>query len=268
MPRPIGLPILLCAPILVVWALVGRALAAEPLRLVTADYLGPGQAAGDGRVPGFPREVLSQVFAAMGQEVSFEAVPPNRSWTMIVRGERDGMLAILRSSERERICSFPDEPLSQNRWVLFVRTADIGSLKFSSNEDLVGHEVAIRESVPPGSLEHPELSPELWTFLSEHHNMVETKGTPESLRMLAAGHVDYAVLNLSLAMENIASLGLSGKIQPLLSRSVVEEGVYVCFTRARVSPVLVDAFSRALTQFKRTEAFHVIYHRYYPRLSP
>jgi polar amino acid transport system substrate-binding protein len=264
MPRPIGLPILLCAIFAGAWVCGGGALAAEPLRLVTADYLGPGQVADDGRVPGFPREVISQVFAAMGQDVSFEAVPPNRSWTMVVRGERDGILAVLRSRERERICSFPDEPLSQNRWVMFVRAADGESLKFSSNEDLVGHVVAIRESVPPGSFEHPELSPELWKFLRERHNMVETKGTTESLRMLAAGRVDYAVLNLSLGMENVASLGLSGKIQPLLSRSVVEEGVYVCFTKARVSPIVVDAFSRALKQFKKTEAFQVIYHRYYP----
>jgi polar amino acid transport system substrate-binding protein len=268
MPRPIGFLILMCAIVMAVWALTGRALAAQPLRLVTADYLAPSQAAVDGSLPGFPREVLGRVFAAMGQDASFEAVPPNRSWTMIVRGERDGMLAVLRSSERDRICSFPDEPLSQNRWVLFVRASDTGSLKFSSNEDLVGHDVAIRESVPPGSLEHPELSPELWAFLRDHHNAVETKGTTESLRMLAAGRVDYAVLNLSLGMENIASLGLSGKIQPLLSRSVVDEGVYVCFTKARVSPVLVHAFSRALKQFKQTEAFRDIYHKYYPWLSP
>jgi polar amino acid transport system substrate-binding protein len=268
MPRQIGFPILLCETVVALWALAGQALAAEPLRLVTADYLGPGQFAVDGSVPGFPREVLSRVFAAMGQDVSFEAVPPNRSWTMIVRGQRDGMLAVLRSRERARICRFPDEPLSQNSWVFFVRTADIGSLKFLSNEDLVGHDVAIHESVPPGSFEHPELSPELWAFLRDHHNAVETGGTTESLRMLAAGRVDYAVLNLSLGMENIARLGLSGKIQPLLSRSVVEVGVYVCFTKARVSPDFVDAFSSALKQFKRTEAFRDIYHKYYPWLSP
>jgi len=264
MPRPIGFPVLLCATIIVVWALVGRALAAEPLRLVTADYLGPSPAAVDGKVPGFPREVLSQVFAAMGQDVYFEAVPPNRAWTMIVRGERDGILATLRTRARERICSFPDEPLGQDRWVLFVRTADNANLKFSSNDDLVGHDVAIRESVPPGSFEHPELTPELWKFLRDHHNMVETNGSTESLRMLAAGRVDYAVLNLDLGMDNIASLGFSGKIRPLLSRSVVEDGIYVCFSKARVSPIVVDAFSRALKQFKQTEIFQTIHHKYYP----
>jgi polar amino acid transport system substrate-binding protein len=257
---------LLCVTIAVVCAFSGRALPAESLRLVTADALGPGADTGEGKVPGFPAEVITQVFAAIGQDVSIEAVPPNRSWMMVVRGERDGIPAVLRTSERERICSFPDEPLSRDRWVLFVRTADVAKLKFSAFDDLVGHDVAIRESFP-GSLEQPTVSPDLWQFLHDHHNMVEASSTTESLRMLAGGRVDYAVLNLDLGMDDIASLGLSGKIEPLLSRSVIEEGIYVCFSKARVSPALVETFSQALKRFKQTEAYQAIHRKYYPSVS-
>ncbi|MBZ9866404.1 hypothetical protein LB515_13540 [Mesorhizobium sp. CA15] len=49
-----------------------------------------------------------------------------------------------------------------------------------------------------------------------------------------------------------------------MSRSVADEDVYVCFTKGRVSPVLIDAFSLALKQFKRTEAFQKIYRKYFP----
>jgi polar amino acid transport system substrate-binding protein len=263
MTKSTGFRGLLCTIVAVVWALSGQASPAESLRLVTADYLGPGRNTGDGKAPGFPAEVLRQVFAAMGQDVSFEAVPPKRAWMMIVRGEREGMPAVIRTSERERFCSFPDEPLAQDRWVLFVRTADIGKLKFSSNDDLIGHDVAVLENYP-GLLEQPAVPPELAKLLRAHHNMVETDGTTESFRMLEAGRVDYAVANIDLGMENIASLGLSGKIEPLLSRSVSEEGIYVCFSKARVLPSLVDAFSRALRQFKQTETFQAIYRKYYP----
>jgi polar amino acid transport system substrate-binding protein len=263
MARLTGLRLLLCAAIAFLWILSAGALRAEPLRLVTADYLAPNQGKGDGKVPGFPAEVLGQVFAAMGQKASFEAIPPNRSWTMIVRGERDGMLAVVRTSARARVCSFPDEPLAQIKWFLFVRTADIGKLKFASFADLTGHDIAVTESYP-GLLEQPTVSPELWEFLHAHHNMVETDGTTESLRMLAAGRVDYAVANLILGKENTARLGLSGKIAPLLSRGVREDGVYTCFSRSRVSPAFVDAFSRALKQFKRTGAYQTIYQKYFP----
>jgi polar amino acid transport system substrate-binding protein len=263
MARLVGFRGILCTTIAVVWALSGRGSLAESLRLVTADYLAPGRDTGDGRVPGFPAEVLRQVFAAMGQDASFEAYPPNRSWTMVARGERDGLLAVLRTSERERICSFPDEPLSHDRWLLFARMADVGKLKFSSFDDLVGHDVTVNKLFL-GSFEQPAVSPELEKFLDEHHAMVQTNGTTESLRMLAAGRVDYAVLNLDLGLENIASLGLSGKIEPLLSRNGMERGIYVCFSKARVSPSLVEAFSRALKQFKQTEAYRALYQKYFP----
>jgi polar amino acid transport system substrate-binding protein len=264
MARLIGFRGLLCVVISAVCALSGQAAtAAEPLRLVTADFIAPGQDAGEGKVPGFPAEILKHVFATMGQDVSFEAVPPKRAWMMVVRGERDGIPAVIRTSERERFCSFPDEPLAQNRWVLFVRTADIGKLKFSLFDDLIGHDVAVLGSYP-GSFEQPAAPPELGRFLREHHNMVATDGTPESFRMLAVGRVDYVVANLYLGLENIASLGLSGTIEPLTSRSVLEENIYVCFTKARVDPAFVDTFSRALKEFKQTEAYQAIYRKYFP----
>ena len=252
----------LCATIAVVWALSGRALPGEPLRLV-ADRLLPYEDLRDDKAPGFSVEVLRQVFAAMGQDVSFDQFPWGRGWLMIAGGERDGIFTDLRTSERERICSFPDEPLKQERWVFFIRTADVGKLKFSSFDDLVGHSVAVHGPVP-GLFEQPTVSPELWNFLREHHNMIETPGGISSFRLLAAGRVDYAVANLTVGIRDIATMGLSGTIEPLLSRSVIEDGFYVCFTKARVSPALVDAFSRALREFKQTEAFQAIYHKYFP----
>ncbi|MER9632632.1 transporter substrate-binding domain-containing protein [Mesorhizobium sp. M0228] len=253
---------LLCGIIAVAWALGGPASAAERLQFVNDDFLGPSGGIADDKALGFGVEVVRQVFAGLGQDVSFEFFPARRAWMMVVRGERDGMLATLRT-EGQRFCSFPDEPLVRDRWVLFVRTADIGQLKFSSLDDLIGHAVAVRGPVL-GVSEQPTMSPELWNFLREHNNMVATNDTDASLRMLASSRVDYALTSLAYGMSEITKLGLSGKIEPLLSRSVAEQNVYVCFTKARVSPALVDAFSSALKQFKETEAFQAIYRKYFP----
>jgi polar amino acid transport system substrate-binding protein len=263
MARLIGFRGFLYVAIAVIWALGGRASPAEPLRLLTDLYFGSIEDLDRDKAPGLSLEVVRQVFATMGQDVSFEPVPPNRIWRMLLRGERDGIVSTFRTSEREQVCSFPDKPLGHARWVLFVRSADIGKLKFSSFDDLVGHDVAVREPVP-GLFEQPTVSPELWHFLREHDNMVETGGTVEAFRMLAAGRVDYAVSELNSGRRNIARIGLSGTIEPLLSRSAFEADTYVCFTKARVSPALVDAFSRALKQFKQTEAFQAIYRKYFP----
>jgi polar amino acid transport system substrate-binding protein len=203
--RLIGLRGLLYVAIAAGAALGGRASPAAPLRLVLGNNP-PFENPRNDAAPGFSVEVLRQVFAAMGQEVSFEDYPWDRSWLMVVRGERDGMFSVLRTSERTRVCAFPDEPTKQERWVFFVRTADAGRRKLSSFDDLVGHDVAVHRQAP--TFAEPTASPELLKFLREHHNMVETLGTVASFRMLMAGRVDYAVANLSGGRWFIAELGL------------------------------------------------------------
>jgi polar amino acid transport system substrate-binding protein len=244
-----------------VWTLGGLA-AAQPLRLVTSRLL-PFQDIDNEQLPGFSVEVLRQVLAAMGQDASFESIPWDRSWRMMLRGERDGMATVRRTNERERICFFPDEPLKREKWVLFVRTADVARLQFSSFNDLAGYDVAVHAPVP-GVLAEPTVSSELESFLHEHHNMIETSGPTESIRLLAAGRVGYALMNLTTGKQYTATMGLSGKIEPILSRSVIEDDLSVCFSKARVAPSQAKAFSHALKAFKQTEAFQAIYRKYFP----
>ena len=262
MARPIGFRGFLFTTIACVWALGAQSSPPGSLRLV-ADFAPPYEDLDNQKAPGFSVEVLRQVFAAMGQDVSLQAFPNRRSWAMVARGEADGIFSGPRTGERERFCSFPDEPLIRDRWVLFVRTTDIGKLKFSSIDDLIGHAVAI-PGVMPGLFRQPIVPPDFWTFLRVHGDLVEAAGGLQAFQMLAAGRVDYAVANLRDGMMYSAETGLSGKIKPLLSRSVTENGQYICFTKGRVSPALVAAFSRALKQFKQTDAFQAIRHKYMP----
>src|SRR3984957_20406060 len=146
MARLTGLRGFLCAAIAAVWMPGGPA-TAESLQLITSHLL-PFEDLSNDKAPGFSVEVLRQVFAAMDQGASFEAFPWRRSWMMIARGEADGIFSDSRSAERERICSFPEESLKQERWVLFVRAADVGKLKFTSFDDLAGHDVAVHGPVP------------------------------------------------------------------------------------------------------------------------
>ena len=180
----------------------------------------------------------------MDQDASFEDFPWERGWRMMLRGERDAMVTVLPTSDRERICSFPNEPLD----------AEMGSLRTQGRHCttevfLIRRSRRTRRRGPrPGCwrARPTDRVAELWEFLREHHTMVETSGGGESLRMLAAGHVDYAVVNLTVGRRDAAAIGLSGKVEPILSRSVIEDGFSVCFSKASVSPSLVEAFSRAL----------------------
>jgi polar amino acid transport system substrate-binding protein len=67
--------------------------------------LGPSEDIADDKAPGFGVEVLRQVLAGLGHDVSFEIFPARRAWMMVISGGRDGMLATLRTSEGEQFFS-------------------------------------------------------------------------------------------------------------------------------------------------------------------
>jgi hypothetical protein len=58
---------------------------------------------------------------------------------------------------------------------------------------------------------------------TQRRKRVETNGLTVSLSMPAAGRVDCAAAGLILGMHEIAKLGLSGKIEPISSRSAMRE---------------------------------------------
>ncbi len=100
--------------------------------------------------------------------------------------------------------------------------------------------------------------------MRQHRNFTETASGEANFLMLEGGRVDYAVLSFTQGMRLIGSLGRYGKVQPLLSRSLKEGDMDVIFSKRRVSPAFVDAFSDALHQFKQTEAFQEILRKYFP----
>jgi polar amino acid transport system substrate-binding protein len=243
------------AALFAVSAFAGPSSAAATLQLVTDQWI-PYENLSDSQAPGFSTEVLKRVLDDMGQQVSFEEFPWARAAGLVFRGERDAIFTAFRNEERERFCYFPNEPLTHDKWVFFVRVPDAARLKFSSLDDLQGHEIAV--------LRGAAISPEFWNFVHEHHNFTETASDEANFRMLQAGRVDYVVASFVNGLRLISSLGLAGKIQPLSSRSLKEDDMYVIFSRQRVAPGLVGAFSDALHEFKHTEAFRAIYNKYFP----
>jgi polar amino acid transport system substrate-binding protein len=228
---------------------------AAPLRLVTDQWI-PYENLSDAEAPGFSTEVLKGVFASMRQDVSFEEFPWARAARLVFRGEREALFTAFYNEERARFCHFPKEPLARDKWIFFVRTADVGRLRFSSFEDLVGHEIAV--------LRGASISPEFWEFVRQRLTVRETASDEVNFRMLEAGRVDYVVASFVNGMRLIRTLNLEAKIEPLHSRSLKEDDLYVIFSKERVAPAFVEAFSEALRHFKQTEAFRAIQRKYFP----
>jgi polar amino acid transport system substrate-binding protein len=120
----------------------------------------------------------------------------------------------------------------------------------------VGHDIAV--------LRGASISPEFWDFARQHQNVTETASDEANFRMLEAGRVDFVVASSVNGARLVDALGLTGKVEPLLSRSLKEDNLYVIFSKERVSPDFVAAFSEALRRFKQTDAFRAIYAKYFP----
>src|SRR5271169_867170 len=141
----------LCLVIAAAWALGGQAATAAPLHLVTEQHSHHVRSLSDAEGPSFSTEILRQVFAAMNREVSFEDIPWSRALKMVFRGERDAAYPAMYTNERARFCYFPEEPLLASvKWVFFVRAADTERLRFSSLDNLVGHDIALRGALLGG----------------------------------------------------------------------------------------------------------------------
>jgi polar amino acid transport system substrate-binding protein len=252
----------LCIAIAAACVLGGQASTAAPLQLVTEQDSYRLRSLPDAEGPSFTNEVLRRVFAAMGQEATFENLPWSRALMMVFRGERDAVYPAMYTNERARFCYFPEEPLLASKWVFFVRAADTERLRFSSLDDLAGRDIAMRGALL-GALRDTAVSPELGNFVRQHRNFIETDTAEAAFRMLEAGRVDYAVAAFNTGMRLIGSMELSGKVEPLPSRSLNEAGLYVIFSKARVSPSFVNAFSHVLKQFKQTEEFREIYRAFH-----
>ena len=252
-------PTVLAVAFAVLAAVVPAAGMAAPLRLVTDQWV-PYENLSDAEAPGFSTEVLRGVFASMRQEVSFEEYPWARAAQMVFRGEREGIFTAFYNEERARYCHFPREPLARDKWLLFVRAADVGRLRFASFDDLLGHDIAV--------LRGASISPDFWDFARRHQRIVETASDEANFRMLEAGRVDYVVASFVNGTRLIGSLGFEDKIAPLLSRSLKEDDLYVIFSKQRVSPEFVAQFSDALRRFKQTPAFRTIYRKYFGDAPP
>ena len=108
-----------------------------------------------------------------------------------------------------------------------MRTADVGKLKFSSFDDLVGHDVAVRGISPwlVRTTDRVARAVEILARASQHGRN-ERYVLKASACWQPAASITRSRTSPS-GCENIAAMGLSGKIEPLLSRSVIEDG-YLC----------------------------------------
>ena len=239
----------------IVWVIVMASSAiAGPDRLhLLCDAWPPYQIVEKDGIFGFSTQVVRSVLGRMGvRKVRIEAYPWKRAVAMVARGRADGLFSANDTPERREFAYYPGESLVVSPWVMWRRKED--RLTIKSWEDLKGLTV--------GLVGGYSYTPEFWQFLRAHGRYEEVVDDLHNFKKLSAGRVDVIVAEGGNGRYLMEQLNIRG-IVPVKAAPVKVDGLYLIFSRKRVSRVFVDQFSRQLTVFKQTPAFDGLYQSYF-----
>ncbi|UTH73415.1 ABC transporter substrate-binding protein [Chromobacterium sp. IIBBL 290-4] len=227
------------------WAVVlwgaSSALMAAPLQLGTDEWP-PYEMVNEPQSPGFSVEVIRRVFENMGVPAEIHQYPWARAQSMAFAGQNDGLFSAFRNAERSARCYYPDEPLAVDRWVLFVRKDNVNRLAFHSLDDLKDRLV--------GVVRGAAVSPEFWAFVKARHGYEESVDDDANFRKLLAGRVDYVVASEVNGARERFRIPDGEQIAELPGSVLKEDAMYLIFSKRTVSPQAVEAFSKAMSQFR------------------
>lgn len=212
----------------------------------------------DKRVTGFSTEVVRAVFQRMKVEIDggIQLYPFARMERLVLEGKIDAIYSIAFNERRSEYCHFPDEPIINSLWVLFIRKEDDGVLKFSSYKDLEGKRIGVVRGYT--------YSPEFWQFLQTQRHLADVATNDEqNFRKLILQRVDYVAAEYANAAALLNELTLTGRVIPLMQRPIRTTRLHIIFNKKTVSKKFVDEFSAQLKAFKTSAEYREIYARYF-----
>ncbi len=205
------------------------------------------------QIGGFSKDVVEVVFKRMGVEVrSIEAYPWKRAITMLEKGHSDALFSANFTESREDFAYYPAETIVDSPWVIWFRDED--GLKFENLDDLKDKRIGVVIGY--------SYTPQFWDFLRRHKNYEEVVSDEVNFKKLNEGRVDCIVAELGNGYYMLNNLDLK-KISPVLDKPIKSDGLYVIFSKKRVSRSFVNQFSDELRQFKSEDLYRYLYQNYF-----
>ncbi|MEH6628968.1 MAG: transporter substrate-binding domain-containing protein, partial [Motiliproteus sp.] len=214
-----------------------------------------------GKLNGLSTEIIRAVFERMGlPEPEIELYPWARAEQEAFVGSVDGIYSITPSPERLRHLLFPDEPLTTEQGVLFVRKDRVGLLQIDSVDDLKRLNIGVVRGYAYSSA--------LWMALDDFGNFSAVTQEEQLFQMLALKRFDAVVSYRNTGVGMVRRLSLSDQIEPYEGYVLFAHSFYLAFNRNKVKSDVVQAFSRQLVAFKKTGAYRQLLQKYLTTHDP
>jgi polar amino acid transport system substrate-binding protein len=218
---------------------------AEPATLLLAgEALPPYSFEAGGGSQGLHLALCEAALAPLGLRLQWQPMPWRRALADLEGGLIDGVIGATRGNlnEREVLMAFPDEPLSWTHNVFVSRRER--SLVFDGLFTLRGLRVAV--------LNGYQYSPDFMAAAYFQRQSAANHG--QSLRMLMAGRVDAALLDVASARYLIREQGLQASLH-IDAAPIAPGRLYLGFSRQREQARWAEPFAAALRRFKRGPRF-------------
>jgi polar amino acid transport system substrate-binding protein len=201
-------------------------------------------------VKGFTADLVRAVLKKMNVKIAaHEIYPWTRVCKMIFEGDLDAVFTTTRTDERMKYCYFPEEPLTDFSYLLFIRKEDEGKLTYNTFDDLKGHQIGIVRGF--------SYTEEFMNFIQKEKNYDEVKVGSLNFKKLMKKRIDYVATPKRVGYNHIRELGISDKCTALKKPLMVNH-LYVMFSKKTVSKAFTDKFSEALKKFKTTREYKEI----------
>ncbi len=220
---------------------------------IICDEWPPYQKVENDNISGFSTELVKTVLERMSIKISsLKVYPWKRAITMMEKGQTDALFSANYAKERENFAWYPEEPLIQSPWVLWVREED--GLKFDSFDDLRGKRIGVVRGYSYTS--------EFLDFIEKYAEIEEVTDDETNFRKLNRSRIDYVAAELGNGYHLVNELKLN-KIIPLRNKPIKSDGLYLIFSKNRVSKETVERFSGELKKFRQEEAYQILNRRYF-----
>ena len=241
--------------IFILFSLSGNLFAQEILNIGTDDWP-PYEMKIDGKITGYATEVIQSTLKQMYIDTKIQIYPWVRAENLVFSGTIDALFSSSKSEIREKHCYFPDEPLLESAWVIFIRKEDQGKLSYRSFEDIKGKTVGVVRSY--------SYTPEFWNFIKTKGKYEEVATDQVNFKKLLGKRFNYLVCEYAVGLAIAKSFNASNKVFAFTNAPIKKTGLYIMFSKKNLTSDFVNLFSKELKSFKGTSEFQVIHKKYFP----
>lgn len=199
-------------------------------------------------------ELVQRVFSRLeGVEASFPLIPWNRALKEVEEGTKDGIVALLKSAERERYMVYTDPLFESRNLVWYSSTRFPRGFNWDRIDDLAAYRVGITKGYTYGE----DIDQAIETGLLP---VVRVPTVDRLFAMLARDRVDMALANDNVGYA-LAGQYASGNELVAADKATGKDVHYMAFSKKSPAQDLVPRVNRILSELRAEGVFEELFFR-------